>query len=171
MNCNDVIRRVRYALSLNNTAMVEIFRLVGHSVKQSEITSYLRKEGEEGYQECSEQTLCLFLDGLILKKRGAQSATKGDPPGSAIPLSNNAILKKIRVALQLKDGDIMDVLRLAQVKLSKSEVNAFFRAEGHENYKPCGDQVLRNFLKGLTIRYRQEPSQTKNPENGEGQAS
>jgi len=156
LNGNDVLRRVRYALSLNNSAMVEIFRLVGHTVKHGEITSFLKKEGEDGYRELSEEMLCLFLDGLILKNRGAQDNGKSDAPGCTVPLSNNAILKKIRVALRLKDSDIMDVLRLAQVKLSKSEVNAFFRAEGHENYKACGDQVLRNFLKGLTMRFRQE---------------
>jgi uncharacterized protein YehS (DUF1456 family) len=71
-------------------------------------------------------------------------------------LSNNDILKKIRVALQLKDEDIIHILKLADFEVSKSELSALFRKEDHPNYKPCGDQLLRNFLNGLII-YKRGP--------------
>ena len=69
-------------------------------------------------------------------------------------MTNNDILKKIRVALNLKDTDIIDILRLADFEITKTELSALFRKEGHKNYKECGDQILRRFLNGLIIRNR-----------------
>ncbi len=73
-------------------------------------------------------------------------------------LSNNDILKKLRVALELKDDDILQILKLVDFEVGKSELNALFRKEDHPNYMPCGDQLLRNFLNGLII-YKRGPSQ------------
>ena len=69
-------------------------------------------------------------------------------------MTNNDILKKIRVALNLKDTDIIDILKLADFEITKTELSALFRKEGHKNYKECGDQILRRFLNGLIIRNR-----------------
>lgn len=69
-------------------------------------------------------------------------------------MSNNDILKKLRVALQLKNTDIIKILKLVDFKVTESELGAFFRKEDHPNYKPCGDQILRNFLNGLVIHLR-----------------
>jgi uncharacterized protein YehS (DUF1456 family) len=69
-------------------------------------------------------------------------------------MSNNDILKKLRVALKLKNDDIQKILLLANFNVSISELNAFFRNEDHPNYKECGDQILRNFLNGLIIHLR-----------------
>jgi uncharacterized protein YehS (DUF1456 family) len=69
-------------------------------------------------------------------------------------MSNNDILKKLRVALQLKNTDIIGILKLVDFKITESELGAFFRKEDHPNYKPCGDQILRNFLNGLVIHLR-----------------
>lgn len=69
-------------------------------------------------------------------------------------LTNNDILKKIRVALELKDEDIVKILKLADFEISKSELNALYRKPDHPNYKECGDQLLRNFLNGLIIHKR-----------------
>jgi uncharacterized protein YehS (DUF1456 family) len=75
-------------------------------------------------------------------------------------LTNNDILKKLRVALNLKDDDIIQILRLVEFEISKSELGAIFRKEDHPNYKPCGDQLLRNFLNGLVI-YKRGPKAEK----------
>ncbi len=69
-------------------------------------------------------------------------------------ISNNDILKKIRVALQLKDEEIIEILKHSDFKISKTELSAFFRNEEHPNYKPLGDQILRKFLNGLIIHKR-----------------
>jgi uncharacterized protein YehS (DUF1456 family) len=69
-------------------------------------------------------------------------------------MTNNDILKKLRIALNLKDTDIIDILKLADFEITKTELSALFRKEGHKNYKECGDQILRRFLNGLIIRNR-----------------
>lgn len=69
-------------------------------------------------------------------------------------MNNNEIFKKLRVALKLRDDQIVDILQLVDFRISKSELGAFFRNEDHPNYKECGDQVLRNFLNGLVIHLR-----------------
>jgi len=69
-------------------------------------------------------------------------------------ITNNDIMKKLRVALKLRDTDIIDILRLAEFETTPSELSAIFRKEDHENYMPCGDQILRRFLDGLIIRNR-----------------
>ena len=94
------------------------------------------------------------MDGLILLKRGRKEMKPGETRKSVSRLTNNAILKKIRIALELKEEDMLGILKLADIDISKSELTALFRREGHKNYKECGDQFLRKFLKGLTIRCR-----------------
>jgi uncharacterized protein YehS (DUF1456 family) len=69
-------------------------------------------------------------------------------------MTNNDILKKLRIALELRDTDIIEILKLADFEVSKSELSALFRKEDHPNYKECGDQLLRRFLNGLIIRNR-----------------
>ncbi len=78
-------------------------------------------------------------------------------------MTNNDILKKLRVALMLRDDEIVDILTLVDFRISKSEIGAFCRREGHPKYKECGDQVLRNFLNGLVIHLRGTKEKPKNP--------
>ena len=156
MTNNDVIRRLRYALDLSNPAVGEIFRLAGTRLEQPEFIALLKKEGEEGFQECSDQVLEGFLDGLIALKRGQRPGEPAPAPKAACRLCNNDVLRKIRIALELKEADMLAVFKLAGFPTSKSELSALFRTKGHENYKECGDQLLRNFLKGLTLKYRDD---------------
>ncbi len=150
MTNNDVLRRLRYALNLNNTKIIETCKLAGITLKHAELDNFLKKEEEKGYVECSNPELNHFLDGLIILKRGPQQ----NPPKNVDKnhLTNNIILKKIRVALQLKDVDILELLIIGEMKITKSELSALFRNENHRNYKLCGDQVLRKFLSGLSNR-------------------
>ncbi len=69
-------------------------------------------------------------------------------------MSNNDIMKKLRVALKLNDQEIIEILKLVDFSISKTELAAIFRNKEHENFKPCGDQILRNFLNGLIIHKR-----------------
>jgi uncharacterized protein YehS (DUF1456 family) len=69
-------------------------------------------------------------------------------------MTNNDILKKLRVALKLRNDEIVHILSLVDYKISVSELGALFRKEDHPNYKECGDQILRNFLNGLIIHMR-----------------
>ncbi|WP_245893626.1 DUF1456 family protein [Sphingobacterium gobiense] len=65
-------------------------------------------------------------------------------------------MKKLRVALKFTDDDIVEILALVDFKVTKTELSAIFRKEDHPNFKPCGDQLLRNFLNGLII-YKRGP--------------
>lgn len=77
-------------------------------------------------------------------------------------MNNNDIFKKLRVALQLRDDQIVSILELVDFRMSKGEIGNFFRNADHPNYMECGDQVLRNFLNGLVIHLRGTKENPKN---------
>lgn len=149
---NDVLRRLRYALNIGDEKMAEIISLSGREIDQKNVKNLLKKEDEEGYLECDNDVMASFLDGLIIHKRGK---SEREPEKHKTPVSfltNNDILKKLRVAFELKEDDMHGILALAGFQVSKSELSALFRKKGQKNYRECGDQLLRNFLKGLTLR-------------------
>lgn len=167
MNNNDILIRIRYALNLKDGQMVKIFKLGGVEVTEEEVKKMLTKVKEEfGFQDancdetlpCNNKMLDAFLNGLITFKRGPQEKKPGQPDN---PVSitrrnniNNIVLKKLKIALSLTAEEVIAILGLAGVKISKGELSAVLRKEGHKNYKECGDRYLRNFLKGLAIQYR-----------------
>ncbi|MBB1269099.1 DUF1456 family protein [Shewanella sp. SR44-3] len=149
---NDILRRVRFVFDYSNAKMITIFAKAKVEISTEQIIALLKKEEEEGYQACNDTLMCQFLDGLIIENRGLK-------PGAEIPtplkqLTNNLIFKKLRVALELREEDIIAALASADFAMSKSELGALFRSPDHKNYKACGDQVLRNFIKGLSIKHR-----------------
>lgn len=151
---NDVLRSVRYALDISDVKVVEIVQLAGCDLAPSNLDSFLKKEDEEGFVECGDEVMVSFLDGLIIHRRGKMEPRQNQDKKPEKHLTNNAILKKLRVAFELKDDDMHQILQLAGFDVSKPELSALFRAKGHKNYRACGDQLLRNFLKGLTMRIR-----------------
>ena len=154
MTNNDILRRLRYALDIKDSSMIEIFKLSEYEIARSDLIDLLKKEEDEGYVDCSDEVMGLFLDGLIIHKRGKREMTPGQVGKPDSPLTNNGILKKLRIALKFREDDMLGTLKLAGMNLSKSELSALFRKEGQRHYKECGDQLLRNFLKGLTMRFR-----------------
>ena len=151
---NDVLRAVRYMLDLSDTHVAEIIQLADPSVvlSRDEVQALLKKEGEAGVVECSNRVLALFLDGLVVYRRGRDDSRAPRPLETRV--TNNVVLKKLRVAFELKDVDMHEILAAAGFPLSKPEMSALFRQSGHKNFRLCGDQLLRNFLKGLTLRLR-----------------
>jgi len=153
MNNNDVLKRLRYALNMPDAKVVELFKSVDYDIPRPELESIFKTEDEAGYAECGDALMDKFLEGLVIVRRGRREG--GAPRAAGKPrLDNNDILKRLRVALELKDEDIISIMRLAGAEPSKPELSALFRKRGHENYRPCGDQFLRNFLSGLTAKYR-----------------
>jgi uncharacterized protein YehS (DUF1456 family) len=154
MTYNDILRRFRYAVDLNDEALMAVFSDAGVTVDRDQLKALLAREEDEGYEECSETMMKHFLVGLV-------RYTRGVPPDGAPPLftpherlTNNLILKALRIALEMHEQDMLHLFDLAGFPLSRSELSAVFRKKGHKNYKPCGDQMLRNFLKGLTAHNR-----------------
>ncbi|MCX2743758.1 DUF1456 family protein [Mangrovivirga sp. M17] len=151
MTNNDILRRLRYTLDLSDQQVIEIFQLAQHSVNRSQVVDWLLKEEEEFFQPMKDKELALFLNGLINLKRGVKEGPQREAEEF---LNNNQILRKLRIALNLKDTDMLDILNLANFSIGKHELSAFFRKPGQGQYKQCGDQVLRKFLKGLQLKYR-----------------
>ncbi|WP_442109213.1 DUF1456 family protein [Pseudomonas sp. NUPR-001] len=149
---NDVLRSLRYLLDVNDAKLADIIKLTGFNVSTSDIAGYLKKEDEEGFVRCPDEVIAHFLDGLVMFKRGKDDSRPALP--IELPVTNNIIMKKLRVAFELKEDDLHAILKAADFPVSKPELSALFRKVGHNNYRPCGDQLLRNFLKGLTLRVR-----------------
>ncbi len=147
---NDVLRSLRYLLDVNDAKLTDIIKLGGLDVATTDIVSYLKKEEEEGFVRCPDEVIAHFLDGLVIFKRGKDESRPAQPV--ELPVTNNIIMKKLRVAFELKEDDLHAILKAADFPVSKPELSALFRKVGHNNYRPCGDQLLRNFLKGLTLR-------------------
>ena len=151
MDNNYVLRSLRYALKISDSTMIEIFSLGGHKTTKDDILALLKPEGDKDLMLCSNQVMISFLDGLIIHKRGKQD-NKPETPQKQSNLNNNVILKKIRIALNFKEEDMLATFKLAGLEVSKAELSAIFRKLGHKNYKECGDQFVRNFLKGLSLK-------------------
>ncbi len=154
MNHNDRLTRLRYALDIKDTDMVELFRLGGVSVTKEEYLEMLKKVDEDNYErELEDEELDRFLNGMIISQRGER---KGDTPVFELRQgnANNILLKKVKIALSLTTDDMLKIWSDEGVNVSKSELSAFLRKEGHKNYKTCGDNFTRRFLKGLIQEYR-----------------
>jgi uncharacterized protein YehS (DUF1456 family) len=158
MDNNDVLKRLRYALNVTDRKVVELFKLAGYDIPEPELEGFFKTEEEPGYVRCGDSRMESFLEGLVTSRRGrreeAEAGRSPAPRRGHGRLNNNDILKRIRVALELKDEDILAIMGLAGAEISKSELSALFRKPGHPNYRPCGDQFLRNFLVGLTAKLR-----------------
>jgi uncharacterized protein YehS (DUF1456 family) len=149
MLLNDVMRRLRFALSLDNTATINIFKLVDYSLEEEYLMNMMRNEEDEHFLPCRDKILALFLDGLIIKKRGKQEGATVVHLKQGERLSNNDILRKIKIAMSYQQDDMMKILRTAGFPVGKGELTALFRKPDHRSYRVCGDQLLRNFLQGM----------------------
>lgn len=151
---NDVLRSIRYMLDLSDHKVVDIIKLSDpdSAIDKDDVQAFLKKDDDEGYVECSDPVLARFLDGLVIHRRGRDERLPPRPLEKRI--TNNVVLKKLRVAFELKDVDMHQAFADAGFPISKPELTALFRQPGHKNFRLCGDQLLRNFLKGLTLRVR-----------------
>ena len=154
MTKNDILRRIRYTYDFSDSKMISIFALAEHKVTRAEISDWLKREEDPAYKTLYDDVLAVFLNGLIIELRGKKD---GPIPKPEHKLTNNVILKKLQIALNLKAEDVLDVLALADLKVSKYELSAFFRKPDHKHYRPLRDQILRNFLNGMQIKYRVDP--------------
>jgi uncharacterized protein YehS (DUF1456 family) len=150
VNSNDILRRIRYTFSFNDSKMIEIFGLAGHEVSRAQISNWLKKDDDPSFQDLDDYHLAIFLNGLIVEKRGRK---EGAEPVAEKRLNNNIVFRKLKIALNLKDDEILEILKLADLRISKHELSAFFRKPGQEQYRQCKDQILRNFLHGMQIKY------------------
>ena len=152
MTNNDHLRSIRFILNVDEAKLAEILKLRGFVLPVEDFESFLLNEEDDDYLQCSDEIMAAFLDGLIYFKREKDESRP--TPDLEIPIDNNVVLKKLKVAFALKEEDMHKVLSLANFKVSRPELSALLRKKGHENYRECGDQFLRNFYKGLAVKFR-----------------
>jgi uncharacterized protein YehS (DUF1456 family) len=159
---NDIMIRLRYALDIKDTDMVEVFKLGGVNVSKDDVRMMLQKidEDEYGDEEVPDDYIRInnammeqFLNGMVTFKRGKRPGETGAPPLTG-EFINNQLLKKLKIALSLTSEDMLEIFDIAGVRVSKGELGAILRKEGHKNYRECGDKFARNFLKGLALKFR-----------------
>ena len=153
MTNNDILRRIRYTFDYNDAKMIAIFKLAECEVTRTQISDWLKKDDDPEYKNCSDAQLASFLNGFINDKRGKKDGAQPEPEKT---LNNNIIFRKLKIALDLKNEDVLEIMQLANLRISKHELSAFFRRADHKHYRACKDQILRNFLKGVQIKHRPE---------------
>lgn len=155
MTNNDIFRRLRYLFNYNETKMIEIFNLVDHKVNKEEIRCWLKKEDDLELEELTDRELDIFLNGLIIEKRGRR---EGPLPTPEEHLTNNMIIRKLKITFKYRSEDILDLFKSIDKQISKHELSAFFRHPDSRNYEECGDQYLRYFLNALQHAHRKKPT-------------
>jgi uncharacterized protein YehS (DUF1456 family) len=160
---NDVLRRLRFALKLNDGSAIDLFKLASYDMETEYLQRIMKKEEEPGFILCRDKIISLFLDGLIIKRRGKQEGVEPQVLKGDERITNNEILRKIRIAMSYRDDDMIEVLKYANFRFSKGELSALFRKPDHRSYKACGDQLLRNFLQGMVKKYRPDAKKNETP--------
>lgn len=150
VNANDILRRIRYTFEFSDSKMMEIFALAGYEITRAQISDWLKKDDDPAYKDLDDNHLSIFLNGFIIEKRGKK---EGPQPIAEKRLNNNIVLRKLKIALDLKDDNILEILALADMRISKHELSAFFRKPDQEQFRPCKDQILRNFIHGMQVKY------------------
>ena len=151
MDNNDILRKIRYVFDFGDDKMIEIFKLAEFEVTRAQVSDWLKKEDDPEFKGILDYQLATFLNGLITLKRGKKD---GPQPVAEKKLNNNIVFKKLKIALNLRDEDILEIFKLVDLRISKTELSAFFRNPKQSQYKPCKDQFLSNFLHGMQLKYR-----------------
>lgn len=151
INTNEILYRIQKALNLSIEEILEAYKLEAYNMESSHIEALLKRRHDKDFMLCSYEELGVFLDGLVTLKRGPSPKKSTDD--EAVELTNNLILKKLRIALNLKEAETEIIFGLADVELSKQQLASLFRKEGHKNFKACSDELLSAFLDGLDEFY------------------
>jgi uncharacterized protein YehS (DUF1456 family) len=149
---NDILRRIRYIFDISDSKMIAVFGLADCQVTREQISDWLKKDDDPAFRKCSDAQLAIFLNGLIVDRRGKK---EGEQPTPEQRLTNNIVFRKLKIALDLKAEDILEIMALSDMRISKHELSALFRKPGHKHYRECNDQILRNFLNGLQLKHRE----------------
>ena len=147
VSTNEILYRIQKALKLSTEEMLKTYKLEDYKMDATHLDALLKRRLDKGFEPCSYEELGIFLDGLITLKRGPSPKKSTDT--EAVELTNNLILKKLRIALELKEAQTEIIFGLAEVELSKQHLASLFRKETHKNFKPCSDELLMAFLEGL----------------------
>ncbi len=156
INTNEILYRIQKALNLTTEEMIATYKLEAYEMKPSHLEALLKRRNDKDFMLCSYEELGVFLDGLVTLKRGPSPKKNSD---EVVELTNNLILKKLRIALELKEAETEIIFGLGDVELSKQQMASLFRKEGHKNFKVCSDELLMAFIEGLDEFYYVGPEE------------
>ena len=151
MNTNDILYKIQKALNLSQEEILKTYELEAYDMSAEHLETLLKKHQEKEFKQCSFEELGVFLDGLVTLKRGP--SPKKSEENEVVELTNNLILKKLRIAMELKEPETEIIFGLGEATLSKQELKSLFRKETHKNFKACSDELLNAFLDGLAEYY------------------
>lgn len=151
MQNNHILRRLRYTFDYDDNKMMEIFANGAYPATRAEVSAWLKKEDDPEVKELYDKDLAPFLNGFVIEHRGKRDGPQPKPEKS---LNNNLIFRKIKIALNLRDTDIIEIFKLVRMNISKHEISAFLRKPEQRQYRVCHDQFLRNLLHGLQKKHR-----------------
>ena len=151
MTNNETLRRIQHALNLKNSQIIKAFEQADTAVAHDQVNNWLKAENEKSFSKMKDKELAIFLNGFINLKRGKK---EGEQPKPETSLTNNMVFMKLRIALNMKAEDVLDVLEVVGISLSKYEIGAYFRKPNNKNYKECPDQLLCDFLNGVQFTNR-----------------
>jgi uncharacterized protein YehS (DUF1456 family) len=151
MDNNDVLRRLRYSFEFDDSTMIKLFKHCDVTVTRAEVSAWLKRDDDPEIVKINDTQMAAFLNGFIVEKRGKKNGQTPEPENK---MNNNIVLAKLKIGLNLQAEEIIAFLTMAGLTISKHELSAFFRKNSHKHYRSCKDQILRHFIKGLTMKYR-----------------
>ncbi|HHD78323.1 MAG TPA: DUF1456 family protein [Epsilonproteobacteria bacterium] len=151
ISTNEILYRIQKALNLSIEDILKAYALEDFKMDKPHLEALLKRRQDKGYMLCAYEELGVFLDGLVTLKRGPSPKKPNDD--EAVELTNNLILKKLRIALELKEAETEIIFGLADIELSKQQLSSLFRKETHKNFKPCSSELLMAFIEGLDEFY------------------
>ncbi|MCF7503465.1 MULTISPECIES: DUF1456 family protein [Vibrio] len=151
MTNNEILRRIQHALNLKNAQIIKAIEQADVTIAHDQVINWLKDDNDKSCSTMKDKELAVFLNGFINLKRGKK---EGVQPKPEVALTNNMIFMKLRIALNMKAEDVLDVLEVVGVSLSKYEIGAYFRKPENKNYKVCEDQLLCDFLNGVQFTNR-----------------
>ncbi len=146
MTNNYILSSIMNSLKLDKVDILKAYKIVDKKIIQDDVDDILREPSDEKFILLSDEGFELFLNGFISYKRGPSDKKAKK---QKIYFSNNIILKKLKIALDLKDEDIVEIFAKDGLEITKSQLTAYFRRDGHINYRKCSDSLMKRFINGL----------------------
>ena len=155
MRTNDIFRKLTQSLPLSVEQVQALFAESDIDLTDKEVGNLLKTDYQPGFEAMPEYILLIFLNNLIDQKRGKKIDAQAEVVEKHHKVSNNDVLKKLRIAFNLHEQDVRDALKLVTIELTKSDLSALFRKPGHVHFKACDDELALDFIQGLGLLLQQ----------------
>lgn len=158
MRTNDIFRKITQSLPLDAAQIQALFAPSDIDLSEKDIANLLKTDYQPGFEPMPDYILIHFLNNLIDQQRGKKPDVETEVIEKHAKISNNDVLKKLRIALVLHEQDLRAALKLVTIELTKSDLAALFRKAGHEHYKACDDELILDFIEGIGLLQQQKKS-------------